>query len=612
MKPSLWLSVLMLSLCACTSESIRIEFDPQIADYSPVVRDVIAAHPGGNLILEFDEAVYPFYPEQAHSQYVAVSNNDNGCKNIAFPLQNMKNVSVNGTQTVFKFHGSMVPFYLNGAKNVSLSGFSIDYDYPFTLEGEVVSNSMSDRSFTIKISEECLYEVRDERLYLKGYDWELSLGENIVFDPRIRSPYHSAEKYEGWNGNGLKAEECGERTVRLSGFTASEMPPVGSIYVDKGPHSQNRRFPGFIIHDSKNVSLTDVKVHRSGAMALIAERSEDLYCRRFSTVVPETSNLMIAASADATHFIGCRGDILLEDCLFESMLDDATNIHSTFMKVDTLLTSNTFLASFGHFQQEGYNFAQIGDELLFVDRNGLVPIGYGKVTGLECKDENCYEISTDFDLSLHQGKEIAVDNTDYVVNAVIRNCIVRKNRARSLLISTAGKTLIEGCDFASMMAGIRICGDANYWFESGNTDEVVIRNNVFRNLGNGGWSPQAVLQIDPVINANSRSCERFYHNRIAFEDNVVYSSESQLIYALSVNDLSIKGNRFILNDEHQPRYPGLACIDVQYCDNVIILDNDFTTWREDAEISIHGCENEVVNDADLPLTDNPNTYYYEN
>lgn len=612
MKPNIWLSALLLSLCACTSEVIRIEYDPQISDYSPIVRDVISAHANGNLELEFENAVYPFYPELAHSQYVAVSNNDNGLKNIAFPLERMKNVTVRGNQTIFKFHGSMVPFYLKEAKNISLSGFVIDYDYPFTLEGEVVDASVSDRSFSIKISEECLYEIRDERLYMKGYDWELPLGENIIFDSQTRSPYHSAERYEGWNGNGLKAEDCGDRIVRLSGFSAREMPPVGSIYVDKGPHGQNRRFPGFIIHESCNVSLTDITVHRSGAMALIAERSENVCCRRFSTEVPEGSDLMIAASADATHFIGCRGDILLEDCLFESMLDDATNIHSTFMKVDTLLTSNTFLASFGHFQQEGYNFAQVGDELLFVDRNGLVPIGYAKVTGIRCINENCYEISTDMDISSHQGKELAIDNTDYSVNAVIRNCIVRKNRARSLLISTAGRTIIEGCDFASMMAGIRICGDANYWFESGNTDEIIIKNNIFRNLGNGGWSPQAVLQIDPVINADSRTCERFYHEKIAFEDNTIYSSESQLIYALSVKDLSIKGNRFIMNDEHQPRFPGLACIDLQYCDKISILDNDFSEWKEGAEISVHGCAHEVINDTGLSLTDNPNTYYYEN
>ena len=612
MRSSIWLSALLLLLCACTSEVVKIEFDPQIADYSPIVRNVISAHSKGNIVLEFDEAVYPFYPEEAHSQYVAVSNNDNGLKHIAFPLEKMKNVSVRGNQTIFKFHGSMVPFYLKDSEDISLSGFTVDYDYPFTLEGEVVASSMSDSSFTIEISDECLYEVRNGQLFMKGYDWELPLGENIIFDVKTRSPYHSAELYEGWNGNGLKAEDCGGRTVRLTGFTAKQMPPVGSVYVDKGPHGQNRRYPGFIIHESKNVSLTDVTVHRSGAMALIAERSENIYCRRFSTAVPEDSDLMIAASADATHFIGCRGDILLESCLFESMLDDATNIHSTFMKVDSLLTADTFLASFGHFQQEGYNFAQIGDELLFVDRNGLVPIGYGKVTGIEHRTENCYEISTDIDLSAYDGRELAVDNQDYYVNAVIRDCIVRKNRARSLLISTAGNTLIEGCDFASMMAGIRICGDANYWFESGNTDNVIIRNNVFRNLGNGGWSPQAVLQIDPVINAKSRSCERFYHNNIAFEDNVIYSSESQLIYALSVKELSIKGNRFIMNDEHQPRFPGLACIDVQYCDDVLIQDNDFSAWYEGAEISVHGCADGVVNDTDLVMTDNPNTYYYEN
>jgi len=389
------------------------------------------------------------------------------------------------------------------------------------------------------------------------------------------------------------------------------MPPVGTIYVDKGPHGQNRRYPGFVIHGSKNVNLTDVIVNRSGAMALIAERSENLYCRRFSTQVPEGSELMIAASADATHFVGCKGDIVLEDCLFESMLDDATNIHSTFMKVDTLLDSHSFMASFGHFQQEGYDFAHEGDTLLFVDRNGLLPLCKGKVTGITHISENCYQLTTDADISPYKGIELAIDNIDYKAEVLIRNSIVRKNRARSLLLSTPGNVLVEGCDFASSMAGIRICGDANYWFESGNTDNIVIRNNVFRNLGNGAWVPQAVLQIDPVINAQRRSCDRFFHNRIVFENNTVYSSESQLVYALSVRDLSIKGNRFIENFEHKEKFPGLALIDVQYCDNVSVESNDFTQWQKDAEISIHECLHGDISDTALKVTDHPNTYYYE-
>lgn len=56
-----------------------------------------------------------------------------------------------------------------------------------------------------------------------------------------------------------------------------------------------------------------------------------------------------------------------------------------------------------------------------------------------------------------------------------------------------------------MMAGIRICGDANYWFESGRTRNVVIRNNRFGTMATGGRSPQAVLQIDPVISHDARS-----------------------------------------------------------------------------------------------------------
>lgn len=599
-------------LSACTGETIRIKFDPQVEDYTPVVLEKIADNPEGNFKLVFDDATYPFYPENAQDRYMAISNNDNGQKKVVFNLDGMKNVSISGRNTKFLFHGGLIPFYVRNCENVSMDGFSVDYDYPFTLEGEVVESSDEDRSFVLNISDECLYQVKDGQLYLQGYDWELPLGENIIFNAQTESPYHSANRYEGWNGNGLKAEVCGDRLVKLTGFTARLMPPVGTIYVDKGPHGQNRRYPGFVIHGSKNVNLTDVIVNRSGAMALIAERSENLYCRRFSTQVPEESELMIAASADATHFIGCKGDIVLEDCLFESMLDDATNIHSTFMKVDTLLDSHSFLASFGHFQQEGYDFAHEGDTLLFVDRNGLLPLCKGKVTGITHISENCYQLTTDADISSYKGIELAIDNIDYKAEVLIRNSIVRKNRARSLLLSTLGNVLVEGCDFASSMAGIRICGDANYWFESGNTDNIVIRNNVFRNLGNGAWVPQAVLQIDPVINAQRRSCDRFFHNRIVFENNTVYSSESQLVYALSVRDLSIKGNRFIENFEHKEKFPGLALIDVQYCDNVSVESNDFTQWQKDAEISIHECLHGDISDTALKVTDHPNTYYYEN
>lgn len=228
-------------------------------------------------------------------------------------------------------------------------------------------------------------------------------------------------------------------------------------------------------------------------------------------------------------------------------------------------------------------------------------------------DENHYLISSDISTEALQGMELAVENADGECDVVIRDCIVRKNRAMSLLLSTSGKILVEGCDFASMMAGIRICGDANYWFESGQTSDVTIRNNVFRNLGNGGWSPQAVLQIDPVIAADRRSCDRFYHDRIIFEGNTIYSAEDQVIYALSVKELHITDNVFVDSKAYDIRYPGLASVDVQYCGKTVIVGNDFSAWKKGAGISIHGCpEGSVINDSPLELTDSPNRFYYEN
>lgn len=349
-------AVLALSGCSGT-ETIHIEPDAGITDYTPVVKEIISAHPEGGFVLEFADGTYPFYPEKAERRYVAVSNNDNGGKSIAFLLEDMRDVTVRGASSVFMFHGGMVPFMIRESENVTLEGFRIDYDYPFTLEGTVTANSAKDRSFTMRINEECLYEVREGQLFMKGYDWELPLGENIVFDPADGSPYPNAERYEAWNGTPPLAEEIGERTVRISGFNAKEMPPVGSIYVDKGPHGSNRRYPGFIIHDSHNVLWDNITVYRSGAMALIAERSEDITCRNCSTCVRDGSGMMIASSADATHFIGCRGTVTLEGCTFESMLDDATNIHGAYMKIDSLLSDGSFHASFGHFQQEGQTFA---------------------------------------------------------------------------------------------------------------------------------------------------------------------------------------------------------------------------------------------------------------
>ena len=602
----------VLSLAGC-SNIVRVRLDSSVKDYTPVVCEILKAHPQGDVTLKFDKGTYDFYPEEAPQEFLSLSNNCSGERKVAFLMKGMKDVKVVGNGAEFMFHGRIVPFALMDSENVELCGFSVDYDYPWTFEGEVLSNDPVARSFTVRVLSDQKYRIEGDRLFFGGYDWEYPMGESISFDPATRRPCYDTGAYDHgyWSGE-MGAREIGDGIVEFTRLSARDVPPVGSIWDDKGPTSLNRSYPGIAILSSKNVNVNDVHVYRCGAMALLAEYCENVSVKGFSTVQHEGSPRMITSSADATHFVDCKGQVVLENCQFESMLDDATNIHGVYMKVDSVLSTNSFTATFGHWQQEGNHFADAGDQLRFVDKTSLQPVAEVKLTGIDKSDRSRYVMTVDGDLSAiaSQPDRYAVENATRVANVIIRNCTVQHNRARSLLISTAGDVLIENCDFASQMAGIRICGDANYWFESGNTRNVVIRGNTFTDLAIGGREPQAILQIDPIIPKDARTNDFFYHDSIVFEDNVISTFDRQVIYALSVKSLSIKNNTFIDTKSYAPLFPELSVIDIQYCGDVDIVGNDFSRWQKDATISIHNCV-EVENDSPIEVVDSPNPYFFQ-
>ena len=595
------------ALAGCR-QTVDVQFDSSVSDYTPVVREILENHPEGNITLRFGKGVYPFYPEKAPEEFLNVSNNDSGNKLVAFLLKNMKNVRITGNETDFMFHGRMTPFAVKGSENVEISGISIDYDYPWTFEGKVLSNDPVNRSFVVKVFPDSKYRIVGDRLLFSGYDWEYPMGESIVFDPSTHRPWFDTAAYDHgyWSGE-MGAREIEPGVVEFTRLSARDVPPVGSIWDDKGPTKLNRLYPAIAVLCSKNVILENVHVYRSGGMSLIAEYSKDITVKEFSTAAHEGSPRMITSSADATHFVNCKGVITLEDCRFESMLDDATNIHGIYMLVDTLLTSNVLRASFGHFQQEGNHFAEPGDIMRFVDKSTLKPVGQGKLISIDRTDRKSYVIETEFDASAVDAPSgLAIENISCDASAVIRGCTVRYNRARSLLLSTLGDVLVENCDFKSQMSGINVSGDANFWFESGPTRNIVIRNNRFEDLGIGGNGPMPVLLVDPVLPVMGN--DFYYHDKIVFTGNRISTFDSQLVYARSVRSIEVSDNEFIDSGNYKPLFPNLSAIDLQSCENVKIEGNDFAGWKDDATVSLHNCIN-VKNDSGLKVVDSPNPYF---
>lgn len=598
-----------------STDNLVIELNSSMKDnLSSFMEEKLKDATGANVVLKFDTGEYHFFPEQARSEYLTISNNDNGEKKIAMPFFGVNSVKIEGNGANLVFHGGIIPLVLKGVGETFISDVNIYWDKPFTFEGEVIESSEEDKTFTLKVSAENDYEIKEGRIFFKGYDWELPLGENIVYNKETKRPYYFTSHYEhAWNSQELSAEEVSAGIVRFGNVKAKKVPPVGSVWVDKGPHGQNRRYPAIFINDSENVTIERVNVYASGAMALIAEKSTNITLNKYNVSLPKGSTRMIGVSADATHFVNCKGLIRMDSCLFENILDDATNVQGTYMLVDEVVDPNTVKTSFGHYQQEGFPFAAEGDSLRIISRGDLLPIKVVTVKSLKMDSENDYKIAFNEDITDLELKNTVVENVSYVAAVQITNCVVRQNRARSLLISTSKPVEISNSYFSSMMAGIRICGDANFWFESGPVSDVLINGNVFEDLGIGGHSPQAILQIDPIIGKEFRS-NGFYHKNIVFKENTIKTFDRLLVYALSVDGLSITDNKIVQTTSYEEIYPDLSHFDLQNCRNVIISGNEYVGTSE-AEISVKNSDQVEIGDQkgfNKNIVNNPNKYFYQN
>jgi len=435
---------LVLNVSTYALEKVIIAKD-KFKDYTPHIYEILKEHKGKEVELIFEKGTYHFYPEKALEKYLKISNNDNGSRKIAFPIIDFKLFKIKGNGASFVFHGEIIPFVVEEVSKITLEGFNVSSDYPFTFEGTVIRNNEKEKTFTIQVSKEDNYVIKNGYLYLKGYDWEIPSGHILVFDKERKRPYYNTKLYVNWAK--LYAKEIKPRVIKFSQVPASKkVPPIGSICVEKGI-GENRKFPSFRLYKSSNIELKNINVYNSGAMALIGEKLENVTLNNFNITLPEDSDRMVGTTADATHFINCKGLISYKNCLFENMLDDASNVHGTYMKVEDVLDKNTVGLSFNHHQQTGFDFAAVGDEINFINRTDLQGIQKAKVVSIEFVNEGYYRLKVDQEISKEVTTNSAIENLSWSAALKMENCIVRQNRARSLLISTDKK--VETLNFSA-------------------------------------------------------------------------------------------------------------------------------------------------------------------
>ncbi len=568
------LTIFLVGFAICNAQIINV------ADYGVVpgkdvsfeVNQLIKSLEGQkDITLYFPEGRYEFYPENAIEAYREVSNHDNSLKRMAFPLFGFEGFTLDGGGSTFIFHGRISPIIVDGSFGTTLKNFSIDWDTPFHHELKVIESDPETNSFIAEISPTKYgFEIINGEIMFNYYNWQDPIGQNITFDSASSAPIWNTREYALRVKSTSKITPLGENKVRLQ-HVANSVPPLGSIVATYGIAPTNRLAQAIHLANSKDTYIENVTVYAAGGMAVIAERCENVYLNKF--VVSSNEKRNISTRADATHFLGCKGLVKLENCLFEHMLDDGINVHGAYIKVVEYKGNNKFLCEISHRQQYGLTFAEAGDKIMIISRETVLPLYETVVEDVEVLNEQRMMITVkELPEQMFKGP-LSMENLSWYPDVIMRKNTIRENRARSVLITTKGKVLIEDNYFSSQMHGILIEGDNNSWYESGGVKDIVIKNNTFVNIGYGG-EDRYPLFISPLLTSEQHHGDEKYHHNISFTNNTIKSFNGHLVSAQSVKGLIVEGNTIELNEKY-PSGSEKASIDLDYCEDVSIGDNSF-------------------------------------
>lgn len=272
-------------------------------------------------------------------------------------------------------------------------------------------------------------------------------------------------------------------------------------------------------------------------------------------------------------------NVLIEECVFENMLDDATNVHGSYVRVTGITAPDQVIARINHPQQAGYEFAGKGDEIDVVDAETLL----AKHTLRVKKSEriNAHYIRLTFTAPVEGRLTVGdgLENMSWYPELIFRNNVVRNNRARSILVSTPRKVVVEGNTFSSMMSAILFEGDMDHWYESGAVRDVTIRNNRFLD-GTYGGADFPTIFINP--HQKKEVPGHPYERNITIEGNLFRTFNEQLLRAKSVGGLIFRDNTIELSEKYKP-YNDLPTIDIRSSQQVVIENN---RYKKPGKISI--------------------------
>ena len=589
------LSVLSLSLVlSCTTLSAQKVYEISAfglkanssKNASPVLQKALAKikaeyKEGEKVILRFPEGRYEFHEKGAAVREYYISNHDQtNPKKVGIALEDMKNLTLDGQGSEFVFHGRMLPVSLLRSENCLLKNFSIDFENPHIAQVKIVENDPQD-GIVFEPAPWVDYRIAKDSIFeAYGEGWTMRHSWGIAFDGDTKHLVYNTSDI-GCPTKG--ASEVAPRRIHAPGWKDARLVP-GTVVAMRG---WGRPTPGIFLSHDVNTTIENVKVHYAEGMGLLAQLCENITLEKFGVCLKgDADPRYFTTQADATHFSGCKGKIVSCNGLYEGMMDDAINVHGTYLKVVKRVDDRTLVGRYMHGQSWGFEWGCPGDEVQFIRSNTMELVGkQNKIISIRPYDKEQTEGAREFlitfqepvDQVINEQSGFGIENLTWTPEVLFSGNVIRNNRARGSLFSSPRKTIVENNLFDHTSgAAILLCGDCNGWFETGACRHVIIRKNRFVNaLTNLFQFTNAVISIYPEI-PDLKGQQQYFHGGpeggIVIEDNEFETFDAPILYAKSVDGLVFRNNTIKLNTEYKPFHPNRNRFWLERVTNVTIAE----------------------------------------
>lgn len=550
-------------------------------------------HPAEAVTLRFAPGEYNFHPQGSCSREYYISNHDqDNPKSVGIAIENWDSVTIDGGGASFVYHGRMLPIAVTGSRDVSLCNLNIDFANPHISQVTIVENDKNGITFRTAPWVTAAVDER-HRFVAKGEGWSHSPRTGIAFEPDTRHlVYRSGDLWIPLDS----VVDLGNSTYLAPRWRNPKLIP-GTVVALRGG---GRPTPGIFLADNVNTSISDIKVHYAEGMGLLAQMCHNIDMQRFSVCLKgDDDKRYFTTQADATHFSGCSGLINSTDGLYEGMMDDAINVHGTYLRVIERIDSNTLRGRYMHGQSYGFRWGEPGDtvqpvrsrtmeavpEIYVIE--SITPVDADGISGAKVFD---IRFTTPVNDDVKGGDSFGLENLTRCPAVYFAGNVIRNNRARGSLFSTPRRVVVEDnlFDHTSGTA-ILLCGDCMGWFETGACRDVTIHNNRFVNsLTNMFQFTEAIISIYPEIH-DLAGQKAYFHGGanvpgVVITDNEFDTFDNPVLYAKSIYGVYFVGNVIRHNTAYPSFHTNNYTIKLERAKGVRIHDNNY--FGKEVSISV--------------------------